>query len=49
MSNAKRYAHPIDITVRVSRDKVGTHAHCLVLKPSIVTVDGKVFMNTKEL
>ena len=42
--SARRHAHPIDFTVRVSRDKFDRDAGSLVLQPSLVTVNGEVFV-----
>ena len=46
--SAGRHAHPIDFTVRVSRDKFDRDAGSLVLQPSLVTVNGEVFVLRKD-
>ena len=45
--SAGRHAHPIEFTVRVSRDKFDRYADSLVLQPSLVTVNGEVFVEYK--
>ena len=42
--SARRHAHPIKFRVRVSRDKFDRDAGSLVLQPSLVTVNGEVFV-----